>query len=255
MNSQENIRMQSQKDPAQLEHEIDQQRNHIEEIVRALESRLSPGQMLRGLLDSGKGGSGEFARNLGNTIKANPVPALMTAAGMVWLYAGQSRQPSASTGQSRTHAMGERVQDMREGVSGKLDSARQRTGESMHHAADRARDGARRANEGARRMLNENPMAAGAIAIAVGALLGSLLPSTRKEDELLGRTSDRLKGEARHLAREGRDKITEAGREVTGGDGATPPHAAPRAGTSTGAAGASTGTTPGTISPDGGRPI
>lgn len=251
MNTQENIRMQSQKDPAQLEHEIDQQRNHIEEIVRALESRLSPGQMLRGLFDSGKDGGGEFARNLGNTIKANPVPALMTAAGMVWLYAGQNRQPSASTGHPRAHAMGERMQGMREGVSGKLDSARQRTGDSMHHAADRARDGARRANEGAHRMLNENPMAAGAIAIAVGALLGSVLPSTRKEDELLGRTSDRLKGDARDLARKGRDKVAEAGREVTGGDGATPPRTSASAGT----AGAATGTTPGTISPGGGRPI
>lgn len=228
MNTQDNIRQQSHKDPAQLEREIDQQRDHIGEIVQALESRLAPGDMLRRFLGAGKDGSGEFAHNLGATIKANPVPTLMTAAGLLWLAAGQNRHAThasptsgttAGTHASHAHAIGEHMHQMHEGMSEKLGTARQRAGESMHHAMDGARHGAQRANEGFHRMLDENPMAIGAMGIAVGALLGALLPSTRKEDELMGQASDRLKDEARHLAREGRDQVAAAGRDVTEGHG------------------------------------
>lgn len=222
MNTRDTIREQSRKDPAQLEREIDQQRHHIDEIVQALESRFAPGELMRRVFSAGKDGGGEFAQNLSTTVKNNPVPALITAAGLVWLYAGQNRpapHSSVTTGESRTHAAGERMHQMREGMSEKLGSARQRTGESMHHAADSARHGARRANEGFQTMLNENPLAVGAMAIAVGAMLGALMPSTRREDELMGETSDRLKEQARHAAKEGRDQVAQAGRDVTRGDG------------------------------------
>lgn len=222
MNTRDSIRSQSQKDPAQLEREIDQQRDHIDQIVQALESRFEPGELLRRFFDAGKDGGGEFAHNLGATLKANPVPALMTAAGLVWLYAGQDRRsaPSTTDATSRMHAAGEHMQHMREGMSDKLGAARQRTGDSMHHAMDSARHGAQRASAGFQDMLDDNPMAIGAMAIAAGALLGSLLPSTRREDELMGSTSDRLKEKACDAAREGRDQVAAAGREVTRGDGA-----------------------------------
>lgn len=223
MSSYDSIREQSRKNPEQLEREIDQQRHHIDEIVQALESRFTPGEMIRKVFGAGKDGGGEFAHNLSQTMKAHPVPTLMTAAGIAWLYASQNRPAShvTATGHSRTHAMGEHMHDMGKGVSDKLGTARQRTGESMHHAMDSARHGAQRANEGFHTMLDENPMAIGAMGIAVGALLGALLPSTRREDELLGEKSDRLKDEVRHAAREGRDRVAEAGREVTRGDGSS----------------------------------
>jgi hypothetical protein len=227
----DSIREQSRKDPEQLEREIDQQRHHIDEIVQALEARFAPGEMIRKVLGAGKEGGGEFAHNLGATLKANPVPTLLTAAGLTWLIASQNRTSTyttGATGQSRTQAMGEHMHDMRQGMSEKASAARQRTGESMHHAMDSARHGAQRANERFHTMLDDNPMAIGAMGIAIGALLGAVLPSTRREDELLGDKSDRLKDQMRHAAREGRDRVAEAGREVTradGGDGA--PAAAP----------------------------
>jgi hypothetical protein len=93
MNTQDNIRMESQKDPAQLEREIDQQRNHIEQIVSALENKLSPGEIFDRMLNFGKGGGKDFASNLTDTVKANPVPALLTAAGLMWLYSGRNKPP------------------------------------------------------------------------------------------------------------------------------------------------------------------
>lgn len=235
MNARDYTRMQSHKSPEQLEREIDQQRVHIAGIIEALEHRLSPGDVVERALRLGKDGGREFASNLGETVRANPVPSLLTAAGLVWLYAGRDKRavdsyPATDTA-SETEAkaatwgtphLGERMRNVRQGASGKLGAARHRAADSAHGAVDSARHQAQRANAGFHHMLDDNPMAVGAMGIAVGALLGAVLPTTRKEDELMGETRDRLTDEARHLARAGREKVAESAREVTGpagGDG------------------------------------
>jgi len=225
----DSIRIQSQKSPDQLEHEIDRQRDHIGEIIHALEGKLSPGQIFEQVLGYGTSGGREFASNLGETVKANPMPTLLTAAGLMWLYAGHNKRDGARYRSADTNghgdgnydgnddksALGERVGDMRDNVSDKMGSAKERVGESAHGAMDSARHQAHRANVGFHNMLDDNPMALGAIGIAVGALLGAMLPATRKEDELMGGASDRVTDKARHLARSGRDKATQAGHEIT----------------------------------------
>src|SRR5690606_19716507 len=87
------INAEAQKDPAVLEREIDQQRAEISDIVHALENKLSPGELIDTALGYVKGGSGEFFSNLSNTVKANPVPTVLTSIGLIWLMAGQNRQP------------------------------------------------------------------------------------------------------------------------------------------------------------------
>jgi hypothetical protein len=270
MNTQDNIRMESHKDPAQLEHEIDQQRHHIEQIMSALENKLSPGEMFDRMLNLGKGGGREFAGNLAQTVKANPVPALLTAAGLMWLYSSSrnntmggamaSGYGTTTTGTTASASHADASTGMHGSSGGmreKLGSARSRVSESAHHVAgsvrerahgaaetarrgaDTARRGVTRANDGFRHMLDENPMAAGAIGIAVGALLGSMIPTTRKEDELMGETRERITGKARDLAREGRDTLANAGRKMAGANASGGSAAQD---SSTGAAGSTTST-------------
>lgn len=245
-----NIRIQAQKDPAQLEREIDQQRDHITELVDALGSKLSPGEIFERALSYSKGGGREFAGNLGHTVKENPVPALLTAVGLMWLFAG-SRHDSVgttttTTGTSRAGLgssanigsdhdkprIGERMQHLREGASEKAHSVSDKAHNVANSAKNvagsarvKARSGAHRASEGFQHMLHDNPMALGAMAIVAGALVGSMLPVTRKEHELMGETSDRLTDRAREKARSGLDAATEVGHEVKdavhSGDGAT----------------------------------
>lgn len=229
MKTQDNIRTQSQKDPAQLEREIDQQRDHIAELVEALGSRLSPGEMFERVLGYGKEGGREFAGNLGHTVKSNPVPALLTAAGLLWLYAGRHEPSTSSTGTTAnlgaTHKahLGERMQHVREETSEKIQGVRR----TAHDAADSVKDRAQRANEGFHHLLDDNPMALGAIGVAAGALLGAMLPVTRKEHELMGEASDRLTQEAREVARSGYDAAADRreGEASTspGGDGGQHP--------------------------------
>lgn len=218
MSTADTVRAQSRKDPGQLEHEIDQQRDHIGEIIHALENKLSPGEIFDKVLGSGKGGR-EFAGNLAETVKANPMPTLLTVAGLAWLAASSGKShTTAVTTTSDKPGMGERVGHARDQVSSKMDSAKQRVGESTHHAMDSARMKARRGKEGFEHMLDDNPMAIGAMAIAAGALLGAMLPSTRKEDELIGPMRDRFADEAKHAARSGYDTMAETSREVTQGE-------------------------------------
>ena len=69
------------------------------------------------------------------------------------------------------------------------------------------------------RLIHDNPIVAGFAALAVGALIGALIPETDREHELMGSTRDRLAGRARELARDGmgraRDMASTAGHAAT----------------------------------------
>lgn len=49
------------------------------------------------------------------------------------------------------------------------------------------------------RILDSNPLALGLIALAIGALIGMLLPETQKENELMGPKRDELLDQGRHV--------------------------------------------------------
>ena len=75
---------------------------------------------------------------------------------------------------------------------------------------------AQRASEGFHYMVEEQPLVLGAVGIALGALIGAALPSTRREDRLMGGVSDRAADEATAAANEALEKATDLGRKVQG---------------------------------------
>jgi len=232
MSTHNEIDREAQKDPSTLEREIDQQRAEIGNIVHALESKLSPGQMIDTALGYAKGGGGEFLHNLTDTVKANPVPTLLTSIGLVWLMAGQNRRPdysaSTSTGPSMTDKLAakaagvkqqgtgikDKAAQMSHDASSSLDNARHRVSDSSRHAAESLRHTADRARGGFTQLLNEQPLALGAIGIALGALLAASVPPTRREDELMGQQSDELTGKIKDKAREGYEMVSAEGEQL-----------------------------------------
>lgn len=84
---------------------------------------------------------------------------------------------------------------------------------SARRAARDARDAAEAAmNRGARagsNLFEDQPLVVGALAIALGAAIGGILPRTRMEDEALGESSDRLFAEAQAVFQEERAKVRE----------------------------------------------
>src|SRR5690606_29129940 len=86
-----NINTESQKNPDQLEREVDERRAHMSETLSALEEKLSPGHMIDQVLAYTRTNGGEFSQNLVNTIKRNPVPSVLTAVGLAWLMFDQNK--------------------------------------------------------------------------------------------------------------------------------------------------------------------
>jgi ElaB/YqjD/DUF883 family membrane-anchored ribosome-binding protein len=228
----------SQKSPETLEREIDAQRSSIGNIVDALEGKFSPGQLLDQALSYGKGTGGEFFNNLGNTVKANPVPTVLTSVGLLWLMMGQNRRPSPAGESSSLNHLGERISSMAHSVTDTFDSAKSRLEETAqrmkekagqvtgdvsdklsataerlsqgsHDASDTLHEQSRKARSSLNYMLQEQPLALAAIGIALGAALGAAIPSTEKENQMMGQMSDKLTHKVRQTASEGYERVAQ----------------------------------------------
>lgn len=245
----------SEKSPETLEREIDARRANIGSIVDALESKFSPGQLIDEALSYSKRNGGEFFGNLGTTVRANPVPMVLTGVGLLWLMMSQNRPPSTSAGSSMFDGLGERVSHMAENVTDSFSTAKARVEDTANrmkekasHLSDKAHDysssvsgmgagvsekasaagerlnaTAHDASDALRRqgqnlqsslgyMLKEQPLALAAMGIALGAAMGAALPATTKENQLMGRASDRITDKAKTMASDGYSKATEAGK-------------------------------------------
>lgn len=100
----------------------------------------------------------------------------------------------------------ERVRSTADSARDAVEGARERGSRLRERARERAADARRRAEDGFWNMMDENPLAVGAIAFGLGLLGGAAVPGTAAEDRLVGRPSDTLKGEARRMARSSRRK-------------------------------------------------
>lgn len=83
------------KDSAQLEREVEEQRQKVESRIGEIRDRLSPGQIVDELLSYTKNGGQHFAANLGQTVSNNPLPAALLGISLVWLMSGQGPKLSA----------------------------------------------------------------------------------------------------------------------------------------------------------------
>jgi ElaB/YqjD/DUF883 family membrane-anchored ribosome-binding protein len=115
------------------------------------------------------------------------------------------------TGQAAEQAqerLGETAERAKQGVSSVVERAgetasqvSERAGEMARHAGEEVREQATRAGQGIASFVEEQPLAAGAILFGAGLAAGLITPSTRWEDETMGRTADTVKEEGRELAR------------------------------------------------------
>ncbi|MBB3137015.1 ElaB/YqjD/DUF883 family membrane-anchored ribosome-binding protein [Rhizobium pisi] len=88
----------TEKTSADLQREIDQDRQRIGDRIDAIQERMSPGQLVDEVLAYAKGtGGGEYVSNLGQALKANPLPVALMGVRLAWLMAkGTPASPAAS---------------------------------------------------------------------------------------------------------------------------------------------------------------
>ena len=230
--------------------EIERTRADMGETVDAIQQRLSPENLKEQakdrVMEATVGRAQEAGSGIMETIRANPVPAALTGIGLTWLFAS-ARSSSQSSGGPR-HYRGTTTYDYPPSYTGErtstttssnipsaeeaLGRTRDRVGESASRAQDRAgqvasqaqdrvsnlRDRAqyqsRRANDQLQRMLRQNPLTVGALAVGVGAAVGLALPQTRQEHEVMGEARDTLVEKAQEVAGEAQEKVQRVAQEA-----------------------------------------
>jgi len=164
---------------------------------------------------SGNGGSGgqqfvglvahrasDAAHQVGSAIGsagAAVAGAAHEATGAVRGAVGQGLDAATHLVQQTSAAAGRMAHDASDTTGQLVQGAADAAGHLAHQAQDAvgsaahsARDQAMRVERGLEATLQSNPLALGAVAVAVGAAVGYSLPRTRREDELMGEVRDRL---------------------------------------------------------------
>lgn len=216
------------RDTSEIEREADEIRADMDRTLSALERKLSPSQLIDRSLSYVRTRGPDAMRELGETIKRNPVPILLGVGGLVWLIASISRRRRASeeleyeeieatavgddfesdvepltggdgSGQTGT-AYETRRSRIREKVAAtrdRLRSSRSAAKEKLSGAMDATRVRGRQAQDSLESLVMERPLALGALAIAVGALIGAAIPSTDYERRKVGPMRDRTLDKAK----------------------------------------------------------
>ena len=140
----------------------------------------------------------------GRSLRSRVGEYAATAKGVVGEYASSARETVGEYASTAAQAAGEYAATAREAAGEYAVAARDR--------AIRASESARRAAGTAATTTNdwveENPLAAGAIALAVGAAIGMAIPSTEAENRAMGEARDRAWERAAKAAAEIKDNVT-----------------------------------------------
>ena len=197
------------------------------------------------------GSGAEFIRNLKQQAVNNPIPVVLIGTGVAWLmmsgaYAGQSsvsatrltdraagalrdagqsiadageraRAGASSVAETATR-LRDRVGDVAastyDAASGAFTTASERTSNTSAAVADSAKNLGRGAVETGKTLVGfcrEQPLVLTGFGLALGAVLGAVLPSTETEGRLMGDASDTMKTAVKDVAGDALNKAVAIG--------------------------------------------
>lgn len=178
--------------------------------------------------------------SVADSVWRNPIPVALIGLGVGMLvmrnfrgssYEGSTRR-SLSQGRPSDYSMGvtneetpyrqrqygQRTTSTSGGALNQVkETASDLASRSTHALSDlgtKARDGASAVTTRFERMMHDNPLAVGAVAIAAGTAIGLVLPSTRFESEYIGETGEKLVDTVEDAARGALDKVQDAAKQM-----------------------------------------
>jgi ElaB/YqjD/DUF883 family membrane-anchored ribosome-binding protein len=116
---------------------------------------------------------------------------------------GNARDKAGDTAGQVQDKAGELASRAQDGASQLSDQTRNQA----RRLSDQARYQARRAGGGVQRMLRENPLTVGTLAVGVGAAIGLAIPETGKEHEVMGEARDTVVDRVQEKAQETQQKV------------------------------------------------
>lgn len=235
----------------EIRADIERTRAELSETVEAIGDRLKPSNIAQKGWQSVKNTSEQQANRVVRLAREHPITATLVGAGVTWMLierARRSREESwvheesygdaeyedlgyeGETERSAGAASGvrraaRRVGGAARGVSSAATNAASQAGEKVRDMAvsvkdraaglgSRVRDTSGRAREGFWDLLDRRPLVAGAAALAAGVVVGLTIPTTERENSLMGETRDELLRGVRDAGRRTLDKTREVARSA-----------------------------------------
>ncbi len=184
--------------PAAIAAQLENDRAALAQSIESLRDRLKPDAIMDDARDFARTNVAPFAQVLEGAVRANPVAAVLVGAGMAWLALGRRSSPDP--------ALADTDRTWGDDIETPLDIARHDLDEiasAALHPVD--------ASHTTGHMIDDRPLLAAGIGMAVGVAVGAVLPGTATEDRLFGPGRDKLLAQAKSHLRQEQDKVARAG--------------------------------------------
>ncbi|MEJ0067994.1 MAG: DUF3618 domain-containing protein [Pseudomonadota bacterium] len=191
-------------DPEDLQREIEASRGHLTDTLTALEQKLSTRRLTHDAVDAVRDavlGPSDGSKDMFEIIRRNPIPAALIGIGVGWMLFGSPspRRSPPQPGARRHDQDGPGLAAQARDTVARYGAEAQDT-VARYGAQARALAGTAQQRAGA--LAHDNPVIIGALGLAVGAVLGTMLPMTRRESALLGDIQAQVVSQAEALGRE-----------------------------------------------------
>lgn len=216
----------------EIRADIEETRVEMGDTLGELGDRLEPSHLVEqakeNVRDATIGRVEETARGMSDmvvdTIKRNPIPAAMAGIGLAWLWANRSQDHANGRRYDQHGYVGESRYGTGRSPGDKLGEVTDRSREEIGNAASQIGEGAQQIATDALghgrhtaqqvgtqfdRLMQNNPLALGVVAMGTGAVVGALIPETQPEREMLGETSQQVSGAINETVSQAMDKVEE----------------------------------------------
>jgi hypothetical protein len=211
---------------AEIEREVEGTRARLTDTLDELRERVSPGQLMDQVVDYIRGSGGaDFAQNLGQAVRDNPLPVLLIGAGVTWLMVSGKRTTTAAGATEPRPAVRSVTGDYDEKVpsGGARTPVDEDVGGHRPALADRAVAAASAAREQAGAAAENLRTTASDIADrateAIGSAYGSVADAAASVAGKVSATTSTARQRATELGHDARDRAAEAGASAQQGLG------------------------------------
>jgi hypothetical protein len=222
----------------EIRTEIEETRLEMGGTLSELGDRLEPAHLVNQAKENVReatiGRVEETAKGMSDmvmeTIRRNPIPAALAGAGLAMLWANRSNGDSGNTGERRsgayygtTSSYGQHrpYGEQRQGMGDRVGDAASKVGETVGQVGDNVTrtmgDVGENVGQGIGqvggqldRFMQASPLALGAIAVGAGALVGAIVPETRREREMLSDAGRQIGNAVRDTVDQATSKAEEA---------------------------------------------